>query len=406
LSNLSEFYDVIVVGAGPGGGTCAWKCAEKGLKVLVLDRAPALPRYKPCGGGIPASLANDISGLEPSLFADVVVTKLRHSWKGKDPVLAEMTRANGEPAEVWMVMRPTFDEWLVSQAKKYGADVRIGVKVSDVTISDSGVTVTSSEGETFSGKHLVGADGIKGIIGPKVGLRLGKRYGIAREMEIPFVAKDSGIWHEKLEQGACYLDYGTVKNGYTWIFPKKGYLSVGSGMLLPRKPSADAEKNVGHVLKRAMEIILESNNIPWPDATETEATPKIWGHPIPFWTGTEPLNTPDGRALLVGDAAGVVQPLFGEGIQYAMRSGNAAAEHLVAGTTTAYTETIKSLFAEEFDAALRVGTVFHKAPYLSYRLGVKNPAGTKLVGRLMAGEASFANLEHRLYEKLKNPLGK
>jgi flavin-dependent dehydrogenase len=120
----------------------------------------------------------------------------------------------------------------------------------------------------------------------------------------------------------------------------------------------------------------------------------------------EPLNTPDGRALLVGDAAGVVQPLFGEGIQYAMRSGNAAAQHLVAGTTTAYTDTIRALFAEEFDAALRVGTVFHKAPYLSYRLGVKNPAGTKLVGRLMAGEASFANLEHRLYEKLKNPLGK
>jgi flavin-dependent dehydrogenase len=121
----------------------------------------------------------------------------------------------------------------------------------------------------------------------------------------------------------------------------------------------------------------------------------------------EPLATADGRALLVGDAAGVVQPLFGEGIQYAVRSGAAAAAHLAAGTVAeGYTDAIRAMMADEFDAALRVGRVFHRAPYLSYRLGVKNPAGTRLVGRIMAGEASFAALENRIYERLKRPFGK
>ena len=78
-------FDVLIVGAGPGGATCAWKCAEAGLSVLLVDRAPSFPRYKPCGGGIPASLASHVDGLEPSEFADLTISKLRHSWKGKDP---------------------------------------------------------------------------------------------------------------------------------------------------------------------------------------------------------------------------------------------------------------------------------------------------------------------------------
>jgi hypothetical protein len=69
-----------------------------------------------------------------------------------------------------------------------------------------------------------------------------------------------------------------------------------------------------------------------------------------------------------------------------------------------YTDRVRALFADEFDAAARVGRVFHRAPFLSYRFGVKNPAGTRLVGRIMSGEASFAGLEQRIYERLRNPL--
>jgi geranylgeranyl reductase family protein len=373
------------------------------LKVLLLERAVTLPRYKPCGGGIPASLASQVTGFEdPSAFSDLTVTHLRHSWKGKDSVHAAMETTDGTPAEVWMVQRPRFDRFLVIRAEACGAVLRTGVRVKDVQIEPDGVTVVSAEGESWKARYVVGADGAKGIVGPRVGLRLGRQYGIAREVEIPTEsAGRPGQLPSPLLPNTAYLDYGTVPNGYAWIFPKEGMLSVGAGMLLPKRPSAKAENKVGVLLKNAIDILLNSVGMTYPEGADA---PKLWAHPIPFWTGAEPLNTSEGRVLLVGDAAGVVQPLFGEGIQYAIRSGATAAEHLVAGTTGEYTETIRGMFAGEFDAALRVGRVFHKAPYLSYRLGVKNPAGTRLVGRIMAGQASFENLENRIYERLKNPL--
>lgn len=398
-------WDVIVVGAGPGGATCAWKCAEAGLRVLLLDRAPSLPRYKPCGGGIPASLAAHVPGFDaPEEFADLSVTRLRHSWKGKDPVSAPMETTNGQPASVWMVQRAHFDRYLVERAQRAGATLQTGVKVSDVTEDAKGVTVTG-DNQTWRARFVVGADGAKGIVGARVGLRLGKRWGIAREAELPFDGgAEENRWHPALEPGAAYLDYGTVPNGYAWIFPKRGFLSVGAGMLLPKRPAAEAEANVGVVLRRAIDTMLASTGLRYPEGADA---PRIWAHPIPFWTGAEPLATKSGRVLLVGDAAGVVQPLFGEGIQYAIRTGTEAATHIAQSekaVADGYTNAVRDLFADEFDAALRVGRVFHRAPYLSYRLGVKNPAGTRLVGRVMAGEASFAALEQRIYEKLKNPL--
>ncbi len=399
-------FDVIIVGSGPGGATCAWKCAEEhGLRVLLLDRAAQFPRYKPCGGGIPSSLARDVPGIGEAIaeFSDLTITKLRHSWRGKEATLAALETADGKPAAVWMVQRPRFDSYLANRAVRAGATLHTGVKVSDVSLSDNGVTVTGTEGEKYHGRVVVGADGAKGIVGARMGLRLQKRYGIAREIEIPFTTADGDIWHPALSPEAAYLDYGSVPNGYAWIFPKRNCLSVGAGMLLPSQPSSDTEKNVGRILKEAILTLLRSVGLPYPDDTESDA-PKLWAHPIPYWTGAEPLATPDGRVLLVGDAAGVVQPLFGEGIQYAVRSGAFAAECIAAGTVAEnYTDGIRDRFAAEFDAAARVGKIFHRAPLLSYRLGVKNPAGTRLVGRIMAGETSMAQMERRIYERLRVP---
>jgi geranylgeranyl reductase family protein len=395
-------FDVIVVGAGPGGATAAWKLAEGGARVLLLERAPSLPRYKPCGGGIPSSVARHVAGLDPAAFADLSITHLRHSWKGRRPTLAPMLTDSGETARIWMVMRSRFDQHLVERATSAGAQLLCGVKVDAVSRTSDSVTVTAEDGRSWTASHLIGADGAKGVVAPRCGLRLGKRYGIAREIELPFTGgADDNRWHPQLEPGAAYLDYGTVPHGYAWVFPKRGFLSVGSGMLLPEQPDAHESQNIGVTLKKAIDSLLASVQLSIPTGS---AAPRLWAHPIPYWTGHEPLTTEDERVMLVGDAAGLVQPMFGEGIQYALRSGDLAARCVLEKNVGGYLEKVRDLFAEEFDAAARVGRAFHKLPYLSYRLGVQNPRGTRLVGRLMAGEASLVQLEKRIYERLKNPL--
>ena len=403
--------DVIVVGSGPGGATAAWKCAEGGLRVLLLERAAILPRYKPCGGGLPASVARRIEGLDPAAFADLSITHLRHSWKGKDPVCAPMQTSEGTPAQVWMVQRPRFDQYLVEKATNAGARIETGVKVAGAHFDGDTVVVSGTaaggEARMWRARHVVGADGAKGTIGAGVGLRLEKQHGIAREIEIPFTGgADGGRWHPALLPHAAYLDYGTVPHGYAWIFPKRNCLSVGAGLLLPKANAQNANKGVGDLLLRAMDTLLRSVGLP-PVPVGPNA-PRLWAHPIPHWTGTEPLHASNGAAhvLLVGDAAGVVQPLFGEGIQYALRTGDLAARVLLAGDASAYTNAVRAEFAREFDAAGRVGRAFHRAPFLSYRLGVKNPKGTHLVGRIVAGEASFADLEQRIYDRLRHPLSR
>ena len=397
MNETEHVWDVVVVGAGPSGATCAWKCAERGLSVLLLERAADIPRYKPCGGGIPGSVMEHVSGLEPARFADLSVTHLRHSYKGKQSIHAPMTTWSGDPAEIWMVQRPLFDTYLVEKATAAGAILKTGVRVRHAAMDDSGATLETLDGRTIRARHVVGADGAKGIVGASVGLRLSKRYGIAREMEIPF-GTEGDLWHPSLLPHTVYLDYGSVTKGYAWIFPKKNCLSVGAGQLMPEKPSERATAQIGETLKKAMQTIMESVGLALP---ETPNAPTLHAHPIPYWTGKETLATADDRALLVGDAAGVVQPLFGEGIQYALRTGALAAECLADGTVGSYTAKVTELFAREFDAADRVGRVFHRTPYLSYRLGVKNPLGTALVGRLMAGEASLADLEQKLYDRLR-----
>jgi geranylgeranyl reductase family protein len=408
LPKDASAYDVIVVGAGPAGATCAWKAAENhGLRVLLLERASSLPRYKPCGGGIPCSLARHVPGIGEIAedAADLTITRLRHTWRGREGVIAALDTTSGEPAPVWMVQRPRFDAALVDRACRAGATLRTGAKVRDVDVDAGGVMVTTADGESFRAGVVVGADGAKGIVGPRAGLRLKRRYGIAREIEMPFAATgDSEPWHPALLPGTAHLDYGTVPNGYAWIFPKRGCLSVGAGMLLPSEPSAEVTIQVGRVLKSAILQLFASIAVPYPEESDACA-PRLWAHPIPYWTGSEPLATADGRALLVGDAAGVVQPLFGEGIQYAVRSGAIAARCIADGAVSAgYTSAIRAEFADEFDAAERVGRIFHRTPYLSYRFGVKNPAGTRLVGRILAGETSMAQMERRIYDRLRVPV--
>ncbi|MFO0104897.1 MAG: hypothetical protein ACK516_06400, partial [Cyanobium sp.] len=131
---------------------------------------------------------------------------------------------------------------------------------------------------------------------------------------------------------------------------------------------------------------------------------RSYAHPLPFWDGPEPLNTADGRVLLVGDAAGLINPLFGDGLFHAIRSGRLAAEAVLEGRPHSHTARIHSLLADDFEAARRLTRVFYGLPWLSFRYAICQPRATPLAVRLLGGELSFQGLGRRALRRIAGGL--
>ena len=192
--------------------------------------------------------------------------------------------------------------------------------------------VTAANGDTVTANHVVGADGANGLVARLAGLRAQRPLAIALEAEIPHRWGDG---HPTLRPEIAHLEYG-VRQGYAWVFPKAEHLSVGAGMFGRRSAEGRGEASKGE-LARWITGYLEALGVPR-RAEEIE----FHGHPLPIWNGSEPLDAWDGRALLAGDAAGLVNPLFGDGISYACRSGALAGQAIAEGGGARWTETVRA----------------------------------------------------------------
>jgi len=115
-------YDCIVVGAGPAGGSAAYHLAKRGRRVLVLEKE-ALPRYKPCGGGVSPQVAEWFD-FDFSPAISLKTRDFRFTWNLSDPV--ELNLSELEP--IWMVRRDIFDQFLIQQAQRQGAELRVDRK--------------------------------------------------------------------------------------------------------------------------------------------------------------------------------------------------------------------------------------------------------------------------------------
>ncbi len=384
---MNTVYDVVICGAGPAGACAGYEAAAAGLKTLILEKR-ILPRYKTCGGGVPLSVENDLPLLVPDAFVEATVTHLRHSWNFKDAHLAPL---NPDPAEkpmsLWMVQRSVFDNALTERAARAGCEVRDGVSVKLVEPSgDTQVKITTADGEVYTASHVIGADGVNGPVARCAGLRPKRMLAIALEAEIPHVW---GQGHETLTPEIGHLEYA-VKQGYAWVFPKAQHLSVGAGMFGRRTADGRGEASKAE-LARWITGYLAALGVP-----ADPSTIEFHGHPLPIWNGAEPVDAWDGRVLLTGDAAGMVNPLFGDGISYACRSGALAGKTIAAGQAAEWTKTLGSEFAASHDAALSVAKFFYQFPSVCYQMAVKRPTATRTAGRLIAGDLRFDAILDRL----------
>lgn len=368
-------YDVIVVGSGPAGSTVARECAVRGMSVLLLDKA-TFPRDKPCGGGITLRAAR----LLPFDLAPIV----ERSICGLDLTFSRrrgFTRDADQPL-FYLTQRSRFDHFLLEQAIKAGAALRERTLLREIERDRSRVIVRAGN-ETFEGRTLVAADGAQGETAKRAGLTVPRWRILAMEGNITPKGRFPERWQNRVG-----IDLGAEPGGYHWLFPKGVHLNIGIGGL----PS------IGSTLRHKFEEAVRAYGF---DPGE------LWGiraAPLPVRRPDTPLI--DGNLLLVGDAAGLIDLLTGEGIYGAIWSGRAAAQHLASyldGKTSdlkGYRQAVERELIPELQIAFQMWSFFHLAPATLANLLWNRSAGklSRLIGwtrfcRLTQGEDQYRDLK-------------
>ncbi len=365
-------YDVIVVGAGPAGSTTARECARRGLSVLLLDKAE-FPRDKPCGGAVTVRAAR----LLPFTLAPVterVIAGVRFSLRQA----GAFTRHAGTPL-AHLTQRRHLDLLLVERATEAGAMLRQRAPVREVTRGRTGVVVRAG-GETFEARTLVAADGANGRTATLAGLTVPRWMAVALEANI---TPPGGVAPEWAEVFA--MDLGALPHGYAWLFPKGDHVNLGVG----------GWTYVGPRLRASLERTTRYYGL---DPSEYWG---LRGHHLPIRQPGAPLV--DGNLLLVGDAAGLLDPFTYEGIYGAIWSGRAAAQHLAAylggqaATLDGYRDQAARDLLPELRIAGRTADLFELVPKLYLQLA--RSVGWPAMRRLTRGELTYVQM-NRLFGPL------
>ncbi len=298
--------DVVVVGAGPSGSTCAWHLADKGFNVTVLEWK-AMPRMKLCGGALSDEVFK-LLGFKPDVKEYVDVnTVLFYSPSGNSYIFNY-----GESVGA-LIPRYRFDEQLVAKAVEAGASVYTGKQVTGVEWSREGVKVYCRDGSSYEADVVVGADGFSSVVSRDAGLTPEGWYERNAFCPVALIPK-------KYEEGEPQTEFyfGIFGEGYAWIFRHYDHLNVGIGTF--RRNYKGNPRSMLISFMRENKVAAE--RVKGADFKRME----VYGAYIPY-DGAKPKTYGD-RVLLVGDAAGLVSTLTGEGIRYAIKSGIIAAEVL------------------------------------------------------------------------------
>jgi len=359
-------FDVIIAGAGPAGAYTAYKLARKNISVLLLEKEQ-LPRYKSCGGAISYKAQELLADFNLDSVIEQKIRKITFSYAGKTQIPIEL-----KTPFVQLVMRDKFDHFLVQQARSAGAQVKENTAVANLSAKPNHITVISNETE-YTAHLIVGADGFNSLVGNQLGLKpiTHTAVGFEKELQVPT---------SRLQQQdqQISLDYGILPQGYGWIFPKQNHLSVGV-----------ATYQSGINLKQKLTTYLQQENL----TNHTELKAK--GHLLPIWQQAAKLNNQQG--LIVGDAAGLIDPLSGEGIYYALKSGELASQAIENNLTSQqpldeYTNLINQTLVPEFKMAKLLTKPFFNFPQQIHQLISRKPEIFTKFLRVIYGAQSYNNL--------------
>jgi geranylgeranyl reductase family protein len=292
---------IAVVGAGAAGGFCALLLARAGQKVVLIDRH-APPRYKTCGGGLTARARCELekevslSGVieEECPRAELHLARAGHRFAIQRP-----------GSLVTMVRRSDLDARIVEAAREAGAVLRTPVTVTGLERCETGVRL-HTDADQFEVSHVIAADGPTGPIA-------GAAAWPALPTCLPALESEIEVDEAVLARfrGTARFDFDFPRDGYAWVFPKARHLSIGC--LATRRGRKG--------LRRTLEGYLAELELGPIHSREDH------GALIPVAPRQGPLAREG--VFLIGDAAGLVDPLICEGLCNAFRSARLAAEALI-----------------------------------------------------------------------------
>ena len=368
-------FDVAVAGAGPAGAWCAHELAAGGARVAILDGSH--PREKPCGGGVTRRALGLLH--DRSLHSAVTINSATFVDAARGAVIP-LSSPIGRP-RLSVFARRDFDAQLLARAVEAGAEL-IPHRVIGIT-RDGGQWHLSTRQGGVRADWLLGADGATSFV----------RRHVAR----PFARADLSIAcgyfvHGQTSQ-AIDVEFVERPAGYLWSFPRPGHLAVGIGA------QAD-ETSVTELMGIVDAWIGKKPSI-------ADATRERYSWPIPSLTVPSlQRERPSGDGwLLLGDAAGLVDPITREGIFFALQSAAFAAESLLSGRqpSRSYEEQLRGEVYPELVRAARLKARFFRPAFISLLLRALDGSAAirEVMADLVAGEQSYGSLRKRLLTTLE-----
>jgi geranylgeranyl reductase family protein len=371
-------YNCVIVGAGPAGATAAYHLGKKGYSVLLLEKS-SLPRYKPCGGGVSPAVSQWFD-FDFTPVIENTISQVEYSWQLGDAVQAELK--NVPP--IWMVKRDSFDNFLVTKAQEQGVEVRDNTEVTAIALNNDTWTVTSNNGN-FEASYLIAADGVKGFLSKWLGFKSRQQF-LGASLEVATEVPEH-------QRNTAHFDLGYLKNGYIWNFPKANGYTISGTYLRPKGSPEELKKQIAEYATNFGLDLSKS---------------QYFEYHLSLWAESQPLH--GDRALLTGEAAGVGDPLTGEGIRPSIFTGVKAAEAIdraMAGDIQAlanYTQVVTEEWGKDMLLAGRLVGLFYKFPKIAYKVGVKRPAAAQIMGKVLCGELRYGDITDQAVRVLKKSL--